>query len=172
MRLGAVLSVIAVAAALALAWMLDQRSQTVAISRAWENPVTPAPASKPVEAPKPAKHAAVVKAIAAAKPVEPPPPVIPAPAPAAQPAAVPEPPPRPFPDAADIPVGVQKTDLKKYHEPTARLLSMEGGEVNETLVYCSGGPTDTYVRLRDGRVVERFDTQHIAPIRSPDHWIP
>jgi hypothetical protein len=67
---------------------------------------------------------------------------------------------RPFPDVAEIPVGVEKQALAAFREPTIRAISAGHRQLNETYVYCPRGPTDTWVRLKDGKIVERHKVEH------------
>src|SRR5262249_8121135 len=163
MRLGGILSLLVLAIIGSAYWMID-RSRSEASARAWESAAVPVPTPAPKPAPRPtgapAKHLAkqtLAKAVAVPEaPI----------APTIEPVVAPTP--KPFPGAADIAVGVHRSVLAEYHDPTVRTLSLERGQLKETYVYCPGGRTDTWVKLSNGSVVARFDVDHIPTRANPE----
>lgn len=151
MKLGGFLFVAILGTVLVLAWLADQGAIRSAL-RGFDQPAAMA-ATAPEPAPaKPAKVSHPVRHRSAEAPREL--------GPRFEPVPAMSPAPQPFPMAAAIPLGMPKVALTPFHEPALRSLSVEHGKLNETYVYCPGGDTDTWVRLRDGKVVGKADMQH------------
>src|SRR5258708_4433187 len=159
MKLGFVLIAVVALIVIGIVWLVDH---PIAIegSRNYE-----APAPNPVvKKPTPVVQRKAVKHTVPAVVAEPAVPQI-AETPKHEPTVVHEPP-RPFPDAAEIPVGVDKGALSPFHEPTLRTFAVDHRQLKETYVYCPGGATDTWGLLKNGKVTEKFALEHIPPERA------
>ena len=150
MKLGLALVVIVAVGVISIAWLV-KHPLAPDESSVYEPPA-PAPV---VKKPEPVQRKVVKHAAPAAVPELPPVAEVPLPAPVAVAET-----PRPFPDAAQIPIGVDKAILSPFHQPTLRTIAVEHRQLKETYVYCPGGATDTWVLLKNGKVVEKFDLEH------------